>query len=86
MTNERRGHKYAAVRGAVVRAVYCFALPFGVMQRDLAGLYRRCLGMNPLWLPVNALLVPVVLILWAFNRLAFTALYRGMVLIAGQDA
>jgi hypothetical protein len=73
-------------RGLLVRAVYVVALPFGVMQRDLALIYRRCLGMNAFWLPVTVLLVPVVLALWAFNRAAFTVLYRGMLLIAGHEA
>jgi hypothetical protein len=74
------------VRGLLVRAVYVLALPFGVMQRDLAAIYRTCIGMNPLWLPATTLLVPVVLVLWAFNRITFTLLYRGMILIAGQEA
>ena len=69
-----------------LRAVYLVALPFGWMQRDLAGLYRTCLRAGPLWQPLNVILIPVVLVLWALNRLAFIALYHGMTRIAGQDA
>jgi len=73
-------------RRLLVRGVYVVALPFGVLQRDLAALYRTCMKVNPLWLPLTAILIPFVLALWAFNRMAFTVLYRGMILIAGQDA
>ena len=72
-------------RGLMVRAVYLLALPFGLMQRDLATAYRACFGVNPLWLPVTMLLVPVVLVLWGLNRIAFTVFYRGMILIAGPE-
>ena len=73
-------------RGALVNAVYVVALPFGVMQRDLAVLYRTCMRMRPLYLPLTAMFVPVVLVLWALNRATFTVLYRGMIAIAGREA
>lgn len=69
-----------------LRLVFLIALPFGWMQRDLAGIYRRCLGARPLWLPLTAVLIPFVLLLWALNRVTFTILYRGMTRIAGVDA
>jgi len=70
----------------LISAVYFVALPFGVMQRELAAVYRTCMRSNPLWLPVTALLVPLVLVFWALNRLTFAVLYRGMVALARQHA
>jgi hypothetical protein len=53
------------------------------MQRDLAEIYRICLDASPVWLPLTAILMPVVLVLWALNRMAFTLLYRGMLRLSG---
>ena len=58
------------------RLVYVLALPFGYMQRDLADAYRACLRQEPKWLPLTALALPVVLVLWSFSRGVFTMSIR----------